>query len=121
MITHKTILFLPFIPGLCLGVLPVWLIQTGPALFSFGLVRWLALLLLWVGWSAILWCCWNFIVKGRGAPNPLDPLRELVVAGHYHFVRYYEEPHLRKIFGATRENYCRSIPRSILHRERSPI
>ncbi|HKE07834.1 MAG TPA: isoprenylcysteine carboxylmethyltransferase family protein, partial [Candidatus Acidoferrum sp.] len=27
------------------------------------------------------------------------------------FVRFYEEPHLRKLFGSDYETYCRNVPR----------
>lgn len=155
----KTILFFLFIPGLCLGAVPAWLIQTTPALFAFGLFRWLAFPLLLVGWTVIIWCCWDFTVQGRGTPNPLDPPRELVIVGlylhvrnpiylgattvlvgyvfwspslpillmpvicfvaAYLFVRYYEEPHLRKTFGAVYDNYCRAVPAWLPHWWRSP-
>lgn len=154
----KTILFFLLIPGLCLGAVPAWVIQTTQALFSFGFFRWLAVPLALAGWGIVIWCCWNFTVQGRGTPNPLDPPRELVVVGFYRyirnpiyigatilligyvfwspslpillmpvicfvaaslFVRFYEEPHLRKTFGAAYENYCRSVPRWIPRGRRS--
>jgi protein-S-isoprenylcysteine O-methyltransferase Ste14 len=34
-----------------------------------------------------LWCFWDFLVKGRGTPAPIDPPKELVVAGLYNYVR----------------------------------
>ena len=83
----KTILFFLLIPGLCLGAVPVWLIQTTPELFSLGLFRWLAVPLLLVGWTVIIWCCWNFTVQGCGTPSPFDPPRELVLVGLYRYVR----------------------------------
>jgi protein-S-isoprenylcysteine O-methyltransferase Ste14 len=155
----KTIIFFLLVPGVCMGVVPVWLVLTEPAWFSFGAFRWLVIPLWLAGWAALGWCFWNFTVQGRGTPNPLDPPRKLVVTGLYRsirnpmyigatiilvgyvlwspslpillmpvicfgaaylFVRYYEEPHLRKTFGATYENYCCAVPRWIPHWKRSP-
>lgn len=87
MLAFKTILFILIIPVWCLGAVPVWLIQTTPVLFSFGLFHCLAFPLLRVGWAIIIWCCWNFTVQGHGMPNPFDPPRELVVVGLYYSVR----------------------------------
>lgn len=145
----KTVLFFILVPGLCLGAVPVWLMITTPPLFSFGVLRWLAVPLWLAGWTVIVWCCRDFTVRGRGTPNPLDPPRALVVSGSYHYVRnpiylgavailagyvfwspsppillmppigllasvsfvhFYEEPHLRKTFGAAYEQYCRQVP-----------
>jgi hypothetical protein len=36
----QTILFMLFVPGLLLVGLPVWLMQTNPALFSFSTLHW---------------------------------------------------------------------------------
>ena len=42
----------------------------------------------------------------------------LIVAISSHlFVILYEEPHLRKTFGAAYEQYCKSVPRWIPHRK----
>ncbi len=38
----------------------------------------------------------------------------LVIVGVALFVRLYEEPHLRRLFGAEYEEYCRNVPRWIL-------
>ncbi len=35
----------------------------------------------------LIWCFWDFLVKGRGTPAPIDPPKELVVAGLYNYVR----------------------------------
>ena len=100
-------------------------------------------------------CIWEFAASGRGTLSPVDPPRELVVAGLYRYVRNpmylsvgtmllgevlltrstdlllfaaagtvvvnlfvigYEEPYLRRTFGASYERYTsrvrRWIPRS---------
>ena len=83
----KTSFFMLLVPGLLLGVLPAWLMAADTALFSFGLFRWLAFPLWLIGAAAMLWCAWDFTVKGRGTPAPIDPPRELVVSGLYRYVR----------------------------------
>jgi protein-S-isoprenylcysteine O-methyltransferase Ste14 len=35
----------------------------------------------------------------------------VVAAGFHLFVRLYEEPHLRRVFGAEYEAYCRRVGR----------
>ncbi len=152
MTAFKTILFMLLVPGLLLGAMPIWLVQTDTALFSFGVFHWLAVPFWVAGTAVMLWCAWAFMVRGRGTPSPTDPPRELVTSGLYRFVRnpiylgvlaafvgyvlwhpsraillcpvlvavsshlfviFYEEPHLRKTFGGTYEEYCQSVPRWI--------
>jgi protein-S-isoprenylcysteine O-methyltransferase Ste14 len=149
-IALKTILFMLLIPVPLIGALPIWLVRTDPALFSFGLFRWLAVPLWAAGAAVVVWCAWAFTVRGRGTPSPTNPPRELVASGLYRFVRnpiylsvvvvflgyllwhpsralllcplivavsshlfviFYEEPHLRKTFGAAYTAYCQSVPR----------
>jgi len=152
MTTLKTTLFILLIPGLLLGVFPVWLMESRPALFSFGNLRWLAIPFWLIGAGVMLWSAADFIIRGRGTPAPIDPPKELVVSGPYRvvrnpmyasgllilggyvlwfpslaillcpilfftathlFVTLYEEPHLRKTFGAAYDAYCQSVPRWI--------
>jgi protein-S-isoprenylcysteine O-methyltransferase Ste14 len=152
LITLKTILFMLFVPGTLLVAIPVWLMETDPELFSFGVFRWLAILFWVAGTAIMIWCAWAFTVRGKGTPSPTDPPKELIVSGLYCYVRnpiyvgvmlfllghvlwhpsqsilwmpfivavsshlfvtLYEEPHLRKTFGAAYEAYCRSVPRWI--------
>lgn len=146
----KTTLFMLLVPGLLVGAMPIWLVKTDTALFSFGILRWLAVPLWAAGVVVLLWCAWAFSVRGGGTPSPTDPPMKLVVSGLYQFVRnpiylgvvavflgyvlwhpsralllcplivavsshlfviFYEEPHLRKTFGAMYEEYCASVPR----------
>jgi protein-S-isoprenylcysteine O-methyltransferase Ste14 len=86
-IALKTILFMLLVPGLLMGVMPIWLVQTDTALFSFGIFRWLAVPLWIAGVGIVLWCAWAFTVRGLGTPSPTDPPRKLVVSGLYRFVR----------------------------------
>jgi protein-S-isoprenylcysteine O-methyltransferase Ste14 len=83
----KTIIFMLLVPGLLMGVMPIWLVQTEPPLFSFGILRWLAVPLWAAGVAIVLWCAWAFTVRGDGTPSPTDPPRKLVVSGLYRNVR----------------------------------
>ena len=83
----KTVFFMLLVPGLLLGVMPVWLMATDTSLFSFGLLHWLAVPIWLIGAAVMLCCAWDFTVKGRGTPAPIDPPRELVISGLYRFVR----------------------------------
>ena len=147
----KTTLFIVFIPGILLGIIPPLGIQPlgGPSL-ALGLGRWLAIPF-WLAGSAILiWCGRDFVVRGGGTPAPVEPPKELVISGLYRYVRntmyvgvllvqagtilwygslaqvgywlllfasvslfvqLYEEPHLRRTFGAAYGEYCQRVPR----------
>jgi protein-S-isoprenylcysteine O-methyltransferase Ste14 len=83
----KTILFMLLVPGLLLGAMPIWLVQSDPALFSPGVFHWLAVPLWAAGAAIMIWCAWAFTVRGRGTPLPTDPPKELVVSGLYRYVR----------------------------------
>jgi protein-S-isoprenylcysteine O-methyltransferase Ste14 len=154
----KTALFMLLIPGLLLGVMPIWLVQNDSAIYSFGFMRWLAIPFWAAGTAITIWCAWAFTVRGHGTPSPTDPPKELVVSGLYRYVRnpiyigviilllgyvfwhptraillipvivavsshlfviFYEEPHLRKTFGAAYEEYCKDVPRWIPRRKRT--
>jgi protein-S-isoprenylcysteine O-methyltransferase Ste14 len=78
----KTAFFVLLVPGLLLGVVPVFLVpQIGGPSLALGWARWL------VGAATLCWCAADFVRKGRGTPVPLDPPKELVVSGLYRFVR----------------------------------
>ena len=57
-----------------------------------------------VGWVG-LW-----VIFGRANLGAIA-VTFVVVLGVNLFVRLYEEPHLRKIFGAEYEEYCRNVRR----------
>ena len=143
---------LSFIVAVQLTVLvgvPWLLLDVGPHV-SLGIWHLLGLLPLAIGSLALLWCNWEFVVRGRGTAAPYDPPRALVVQGLYRhvrnpmyvsaglivvglglwtgaaslfayavflalsynvFVRYYEEPHLRRVFGQSYDEYCAAVPR----------
>ncbi|HLA87322.1 MAG TPA: isoprenylcysteine carboxylmethyltransferase family protein [Anaerolineales bacterium] len=82
----KSLFFLIFVPGLLVGYIPFAFLLTGP-LVDTGLLS-LPTLPIWlVGGVMILWCFWDFLIKGKGTPAPFDPPRELVVTGLYNYVR----------------------------------
>jgi hypothetical protein len=62
----RTTHFMIFIPGLLLGIFPVWLMTTDPMLFSFGLLPWLVLPLWVVGITMTICCAWAFTVRRHG-------------------------------------------------------
>jgi protein-S-isoprenylcysteine O-methyltransferase Ste14 len=147
----KSLLFLIIAPGIVAGYIPLALLRQGPQIET-GFFAYLAFPLWLIGVIALLWCFWDFLVKGRGTPAPIDPPKELVVTGLYNYVRnpmyvgvliiiighflwfktvwmivyaavvfltfylfvtLYEEPHLKKTFGATYEEYTKKVPRWI--------
>ena len=151
MTTLKSLFFLIFVPGLLIGYVPFAFILFGPQIET-GSLAWFALPLWLIGGFIILWCFWDFIVKGKGTPAPIDPPKKLIASDLYRFVRNpmyvgvllmlfghflwfgywsllaytvfffiafhlfvigYEEPNLRKRFGATYDDYLQKVPRWI--------
>jgi len=147
----KSLLFFILAPGMVAGAIPLALFRTG-AQTQTGFLSYLAIPLWLIGTATLLWCFWDFLVKGRGTPAPIDPPKELVVSGLYNFVRnpmyvgvflviighflwfgfwnllsyavvvsitfhtfvtLYEEPNLKKRFGAAYQDYLRRVPRWI--------
>jgi len=145
----RSLLFFMLAPGMVAGVIPLTLLRTGSQTQT-GFFSYLAFPLWLIGVAALLWCFWDFLVKGRGTPAPIDPPKELVVTGLYNYVRnpmyvgvllviighflwfgswnlliyatvifvafhsfvtLYEEPNLKKRFGATYEDYLQRVPR----------
>ncbi len=145
----KTLLFSILVPGTVVVLVPRWLLRGEPTLQG-GWTGAAGGLLLVCGAVLYLRCAWDFAVRGRGTPAPVDPPRELVVSGPYRYVRNpiylgvlsmvvgeaalyrasvllgyagalllafhlfvvtYEEPTLRRKFGAAHERYCASVPR----------
>jgi protein-S-isoprenylcysteine O-methyltransferase Ste14 len=151
MTVYKSLLYLIFEAGLFALYIPLALLRAGPRIET-GIFSWLAFPLWLVGSLIILWCFWVFTFKGRGTPVPIDPPKELVVTGPYHYVRnpiyvgvlaiflghflwfgywdllvyavlaflgvhlfivFYEEPTLKRKFGAAYEEYLKRVPRWI--------
>jgi protein-S-isoprenylcysteine O-methyltransferase Ste14 len=148
----KSLFFLLLVPGLLIGYFPYIISATDSELFSTGVIAYLAFPLWMIGTIMMFWCFWDFLVKGKGTPAPIDPPKELVAVGLYRFVRnpmyvagiiallgwvlwspslplvvapflffsaahlfvtLYEEPTLKKKFGAAYEEYCKRVPRWI--------
>ena len=145
----KSLLFLILAAGIGAGYVPFIVLPAYPQVET-GLFAYVAFPLWLVGGVTILWCFWNFTFQGHGTPAPIDPPKELVVTGLYHYVRnpiylgvltiitadflwfktiwmvvyavavfllchlfvtLYEEPALKRKFGALYEMYCQSVPR----------
>jgi protein-S-isoprenylcysteine O-methyltransferase Ste14 len=116
----RTILFMLFVPGLLIGILPIWLAQTTPAVFSFGALRWLAVPL-WVSglyryvrnpiYLGVLAVLLGYVLWHPSLSILWMPV--LVAISSYLFVFFYEEPQLRKTFGRDYEDYCKAVPRWI--------
>ena len=85
----KNLLFTVLVPGVVAVYVPFRL-----ATSAFQTIR-----SPWGGWqlSAVLpllvgaaiygWCLWDFAVRGRGTPAPIDAPKHLVVAGLYRYIR----------------------------------
>lgn len=88
MLWFRALLFALVVPGTFAGWLPAYIAAAdrGPR-FVTGAARWLGAPLVLLGWIALGWCFVDFVQRGRGTPNPLDPPRELVVAGLYRYTR----------------------------------
>jgi protein-S-isoprenylcysteine O-methyltransferase Ste14 len=149
-----TILHTLVLPGSLVGGLPYWLLESaeGAPAAAAPLQLVLGTLLIVSGAGILTVCFRDFVVSGKGTPNPLDPPRVLVSDRLYKYIRnpiyaavvimllgealvfaalvlalyavmvwlvlhvlvlIYEEPTLRRGFGACYEAYCREVPRWI--------
>ena len=82
----RSLIFFILAPGMVAGVIPLTLMRTGSQIQT-GFFSYFAFPLWLVGVATLLWCFWDFLVKGRGTPAPIDPPKELVVSGLYNYVR----------------------------------
>ena len=86
----KTCLHTLLLPGTVLIGLPWLVLELLPGAGRFGIEpfpgRLLATFVLAFIAGAVAFS-WDFITKGDGTPNPLDPPKRLVVTGLYRFVR----------------------------------
>lgn len=85
----KNLLFTLLVPGTVAVFVPQRIIaRAGVAPAADGLI--LALLggiATTTGLALYSWCLWDFAVKGRGTPAPIDAPKSLVVSGPYRWVR----------------------------------
>ena len=86
MMALKSLLFFILAPGMVAGLIPLALLTTGPQIQT-GLLSYLAFLLWPAGTAILIWCFRDFLIKGGGTPAPVEPPRELVIAGLYKYVR----------------------------------
>ncbi|HXD08734.1 MAG TPA: isoprenylcysteine carboxylmethyltransferase family protein [Anaerolineales bacterium] len=82
----RSILFFILAPGMVAGFIPLGLLRNGTQIQT-GLLAYLAFPLWIVGTAMLVWCFWDFLVKGKGTPAPIDPPKELVATGLYNYVR----------------------------------
>src|SRR6185503_7343000 len=82
----NSLLFFILAPGMVAGLIPLALLRSGPQIQT-GFLSYLAFPLWLIGATTLIWCFWDFLVKGRGTPAPIDPPKELVVSGLYNYVR----------------------------------
>lgn len=82
----KTLIFMAIAPATVTIYLPYALFPSNHAPQD-GSLRYLGLLPILVGAGIECWCAWDFAVKGRGTPAPIDPPKELVASGLYSRVR----------------------------------
>src|SRR3989304_3750492 len=82
----KSLLFLIVAPGIVAGYIPLALLRRGSQIET-EVFAYLAFPLWLIGLLVLLWSFWDFLVKGRGTPAPIDPPKELVVTGLYRYVR----------------------------------
>jgi protein-S-isoprenylcysteine O-methyltransferase Ste14 len=84
----KTLIHTILLPGTIVVGLP-YLILSDSKRLSNGLgPSWFpGVVLIIVGLAIGCWCTWDFIVTGKGTPNPLDPPKLLIAQGPYRLVR----------------------------------
>jgi protein-S-isoprenylcysteine O-methyltransferase Ste14 len=90
-ILFNTLVFTILAPGgVTLGI-PALLMASplniGALRFNPEPFRWLAGIFIMVGVLIYLWCTTDFVLRGRGSPNPDAAPTQLVVSGLYRFMR----------------------------------
>lgn len=83
----KTLPFILIVPGFVAGYLPYQIALATLGTLPLGLLRYAAIPAWLIGGAGLLWCAWDFAIRGQGTPAPTDPPRVLVVYGLYRFVR----------------------------------
>src|SRR2546427_11105597 len=84
----KNLLFSILVPGGLAIFLPYWIVRhVGTPLRVEVLPLLLAAPLILLGTATYVWAVCEFGLRGRGTPAPIDPPRQLVVAGPYRYVR----------------------------------
>jgi len=153
----KNLLFTLVVPA-SVGVYVPLLLVCGHARSS-GIALFVALVPFAIATGMYAWSVWNFAVRGKGTPLPLDAPKRLVIQGPYRYTRNpmyvallsallgwlllypttvlaaygvgvatsvslfvigYEEPHLRRLFGADYDAYTSRVPRWLPRIPRRP-
>ncbi len=84
----KVIAFTLVAPGSVTLLVPYLLLTYSHARkLPLGQFRYVGLVPLAIGACAYFRCLWDFAVRGRGTPAPIDPPKHLVVSGLYRYLR----------------------------------
>jgi len=83
----RTLLFTILVPGTVTVLVPYLLLSSASSPASLSPLLLAGLLPLLLGVATYLWSAASFALVGRGTPAPIDPPKELVVAGPYRYVR----------------------------------
>lgn len=88
MLWLRWIAFAVTLPGMALGVGPWVLLRSGwGGRVELGVLHALGWLPLAAGVALMLWCWWDFAMRGQGTPAPFAPTERLVVSGPYRVLR----------------------------------
>ena len=87
MLLIRSVFFTFLLPGTVTVLIPYWIVSSRRDGVSNNSVRYLGVPLILIGATGLLWCIWDFFSKGRGTLAPIDPPKNLVVHGLYHYVR----------------------------------
>jgi protein-S-isoprenylcysteine O-methyltransferase Ste14 len=91
----RNLLFTLVVPATVGIYVPLWLARDTPR--SPGVVLAVALVPFAIATGMYSWSVWNFAVRGRGTPLPVDAPQRLVIQGPY---RYTRNPMYLALFSA---------------------
>ena len=89
MLVLRSLFFALLLPGTVTLLIPCYLLsgRGGIAVPQWGLLQYVALILIALGAAILIRCIVDFARIGRGTLAPVDPPRELVIRGLYRYVR----------------------------------
>ena len=88
MVFLKTLAHTLLIPGTVLALVPYLILrERDPTLYELTAGTLAGSLCVIAGIAIGAWCTFEFMVRGKGTPNPLDPPKLLVNQGFYRYVR----------------------------------
>jgi protein-S-isoprenylcysteine O-methyltransferase Ste14 len=89
MVLLKTLIFTVVVPGTVTVLVPWLLLSSGrePVALDLAWVQLAGSSVIALGVVIYLCCAWDFAVKGRGTPAPIDPPKALVASRLYRVVR----------------------------------